>query len=356
MSEVNNHHLLNLQQVSVESHTAAAQLSDLSSFISHELRTPLTSIQGALRLLHMGHLGSLTEEGQRLLNIAIHNTHRLTRLAEAIEHEPAISMSIISELEIEQLQLENDFYSAFECQELQLFYQPIIAIQTNRITGFEALARWHHPSKGWISPATFIPLAEKIGLIHQLGLWSLEQACRQLAEWQQQFPTQPPLTMNVNLSTLQLLQPDLAPQILHIIQSTHIAPSSLKLEITESALIENYEAAIAILSNLRAIGVQFYVDDFGTGYSSLGRLKELPIDALKIDRSFISGRKWDISETILLLANKLGLDVVAEGVETSEEVDSLKTLGCHHMQGYFFSRPIDSQMASDLLASYAIMN
>ncbi|MBF2028604.1 MAG: EAL domain-containing protein [Oscillatoriales cyanobacterium C42_A2020_001] len=304
-----------------------------------------------MRLLHTGHLGVLTEEGQRLLNIAIHNTNRLTCLAEAIEHEPAISVSIISELEIEQLQLENDFYAAFDHQELELFYQPIVATQENQIIGFEALARWHHPSKGWISPTTFIPLAEKTGLIHQLGLWSLNQACHQLHSWQQQFPTHPPLTMSVNLSTLQLLQPDLTQQILHVIQTTNIAPHSLKLEITESSLIQNHEAAIAMLSDLRALGIQFYVDDFGTGYSSLGRLKDLPIDALKIDRSFVNGKKWDISETILMLATKLGLSVIAEGVETLEELASLKALGCNYMQGYLFSKPVDHHAVSDLLAS-----
>lgn len=351
MSESSDKYLLHFQQSHFLNTATTSQLSDLTSLVSHELRTPLTSIQGALRLLYSGHLGCLTEEGQRLLNIAIHNTDRLTRLAEAIEHEPAISMSIISELEIEQLQLENDFYAAFDQQEIRLFYQPIVNAHENQITGFEALARWHHTSKGWISPSVFVPLAEKTGLIHQLGLWSLEQACRQLSHWQQQFPTHPPLTMSVNLSTLQLLQPDLAQQVLHIIQTTNIAPNSLKLEITESSLIQNHEAAIAILSELRALGVQFYVDDFGTGYSSLGRLKDLPIDALKIDRSFVSGKKWDISETILMLANKLGLGVIAEGVETREELASLKALGCNYMQGYLFSEPVDQQSASNLLAA-----
>jgi len=326
------------------------QLTSLTSLVSHELRTPLTSIQGVLGLLHNGHLGSLSEDGQRLLDIAIRNANRLVRLADAIDHEPAASITILSDTEVQQLQLENDFYLAFSNNELQLAYQPIVSIETNTILGFEALARWNHAVKGLISPSIFIPLAERTGLIHQLGLWSIEQACQQLRLWQQQFPSAPPLSMSVNLSTLQLLQPNLVEQIQSILQRIDVEPSSLRLEITESLLIENPERAITILSELKALGVQFYIDDFGTGYSTLGRLKDLPIDALKIDRSFIHGKKWDISETILLLAKKLGLDVIAEGVETFEELASLKALGCKQMQGYLFSKPVDCQTASTLIA------
>ncbi len=325
------------------------QFHDLTSLVNHELRTPLTSIYGVLGLLNSGHLGSLSEEGQRLLGIALHNTNRLIRLADAIAHEPAISMAILSDVDLEHLQLENDFHAAFDRQELQLYYQPIVAVETGVITGFEALARWFHPVKGWISPSVFIPLAEKTGLIHSLGLWSLEEACRQLRLWQQRFPMYPPLTMSVNLSTLQLLQPDLVKQVRQVLQRHQIAAESLKLEITESSLIQDYERANAILTELRTMGIQFYIDDFGTGYSSLGRLKDLPIHVLKIDRSFVSSKKWDICESILLLATKLGLGVVAEGVETREEMLALKTLGCQQMQGYFFSRPVDPQTAGSLI-------
>lgn len=354
MSKTSENPPVSLQPEYLSDAMITERLTDLTSLVSHELRTPLTSIQGVLGLLHKGYFGSLSEDGQRLLDIAIHNANRLSRLADAIDHEPAVSMTLLSDAEIERLQLENDFHSAFTHEELQLVYQPIVSVETNRILGFEALSRWHHPHKGLISPAIFIPLAEQTGLIHQLGLWSIEQACQQLYQWQQQFPSEPALTMSVNLSTIQLLQPNLVDQLQNILNKIDIAPHTLRLEITESALIENPEQAIAILSELKALGVQFYIDDFGTGYSALGRLKDLPIDALKIDRSFVSGKKWDISETILMLANKLGLDVIAEGVETPEELVSLRALGCKQMQGYFFSKPVDHQTASHLIATAAM--
>ncbi|MFB2939418.1 EAL domain-containing protein [Aerosakkonemataceae cyanobacterium BLCC-F154] len=325
------------------------QLASLSSLVSHELRTPLTSIRGVLGLLHNGYLGSLSEDGLRLLDIAIHNTDRLVRLANAIDRESSVAMAILSDADIEQLQLENDLHSALRNHEFRLHYQPIVSIETNKIIGFEALCRWQHPVKGLISPTKFIPLAEKTGLIHQLGLWSIEEACYQLQKWQQQFPSNPPLSMSVNLSTLQLIQHNLVEEIQSILQRVDIAPDSLRLEITESSLIENPQEAIVIFSQLKALGVQFYVDDFGTGYSALGRLKDLPINALKIDRSFVLEKKWDISETILILAKKLGLDVIAEGVETQEDLAFIKALGCQKMQGYFFSKPVEHQVASVLI-------
>lgn len=326
-------------------------LEDTPLFICHELRTPLTSIYGALGLLHTGQLGTLSDEGQRVLAIAINNVNRLTRLANAIENKPALPMAILSEDTIEELQLENELYEALDRQEFNLVYQPIISIENNKIIGFEALVRWQHPSKGIISPDIFIPLAEKSKYIHRLGLWILEQACYQLSRWQQQFPFQLPLTMSVNLSARQLLQPDLVPEIQHILKKTGISSNNLKLEITESAVIENKQTAIAALLMLRKMGVHLCVDDFGTGYSSLGRLQRLPINVLKIDRSFVQSNQWDICETVILLAQKLGLDVIAEGVETAEDLASLKAVGCTKMQGYLFSRPLDSQVATALITS-----
>lgn len=354
MSHIRGIDLSSLQCSQGSEISASEPSPDFTAVVSHELRTPLTSIYGVLGLLRSGHLGSLSEEGQRLLEIALHNTNRLIRLADAIAHQPAISMTILSAAELAQLQLENDFHAAFDRQELQLYYQPIVAVETGQITGFEALARWFHPVKGWISPSMFIPLAEKTGLIHSLGLWSLEEACRQLRVWQQRFPRQLPLTMSVNLSTLQLLQSDLVKQVRQLLQKYQIAPHSLKLEITESSLIQDYDRAIAILTELRMLGIEFYIDDFGTGYSSLGRLKDLPVSVLKIDRSFVSGKKWDICESILLLATKLGLGVVAEGVETREDMSALKALGCQQMQGYFFSKPVEHQNATALISAASI--
>lgn len=331
-------------------------LEDATLFISHELRTPLTSIQGALGLLSSGQVGELSEEGQRLLEIALNNTIRLTRLATAIEHEAVAPVTLLSPEAIEQLQLENDLHEALvnqNFQQFQLVYQPIMGMEPERITSFEALLRWQHPTRGVISPVVFIPIAERIGVIGPLGLWVLEQACCQLAAWQKEYPTHPPISMSVNLSALQLLQPDLLQQVQRVLQDTQIVPNSLKLEITETALIENQELAACILSCLRQLGVQVYIDDFGTGYSSLARLQDLPIDALKIDRSFIQSKRWDISETIIVLAAKLGLEVIAEGVETLDDLLALQTLGCQQMQGFFFSKPVDTAIASDLLAAYA---
>lgn len=330
---------------------AAAQLKDVSLLICHELRTPLTAIQGVLRLLNTGQLGNLSDDGQRLLEIAINNTHRLTRLANAIENGPALPMTILSDARIEQLQLENDLHDALDSQELQLHYQPIISLADRRLIGFEALARWQHPIKGFIPPSVFIELAEKNGLIHRLGLWVLDQACHQLALWQRQFPSTPPLAISVNLSVLQLTQISLVQEVQKILNSAQIEPDCLKLELTESMLIDNHVDVIDVLAELRAMGVQICIDDFGIGYSSLGRLQDLPIDTLKIDRSFVQGKQWDINEAIIAMATKLGIDVIAEGVETVEDLSALNMLGCRKMQGYLFSEPVDSQTATELITT-----
>lgn len=325
--------------------------SNTSLFISHELRTPLTSIQGILGLLHSGQLGELSAEGQRLLTIALNNTQRLTRLACAIERENTAALTLLSPIEIEQLQLENELCQAFIRNQLRLVYQPIVQINPRRITSFEVLTRWHHPVKGEIPPSHFIPMAERSGIIHEIGLWVLEQACHQLARWQQQVHPRSPLCISVNLSAVQLLQPDLPQQVQQVLQASAISPRSLRLEVTETALIQNQPLAMTLLNDLRQMGVQIYIDDFGTGYSSLARLQELPIDALKIDRSFIQAKRWDISEAIIHLAAKLGLEVIAEGIETAEHLFALQTLGCQHMQGYFFSKPVAAETATALLES-----
>ncbi len=311
-----------------------APFADLASLVSHELRTPLTSIQGVLGLLERGYLGTLSEEGQRLVHLAIVNTDRLTRLAQLIEQDYINPVTILSKGDLDQLQLENDLHRALERKEFELFYQPIVAGHLDQIKGFEALIRWKHPHNGWISPSVFIPIAEQTGLIHELGLWIIQQACSQLEAWQQQYSGSESLTMSVNLSTLQLSQPDLVERISQIINSVHISPNSLKLEITESVLIENHADAIATLRELRALGVQLYIDDFGTGYSSLARLADLPLNALKIDQSFVANQRWDLCETIILLAQKLGLDVIAEGIENPEELIALQDLGCQYINTF----------------------
>jgi EAL domain-containing protein (putative c-di-GMP-specific phosphodiesterase class I) len=331
-------------------------LEDTSEVICHELRTPLTAIQGVLKLLKYQRFGTLSIEGQNLLEIAERNATRLNRLANSLDHQNNTMGALLSAAEIETLKLENELFSGFNQQEFFLHYQPIVSTEKHHhILGFEALARWQHSVKGLISPAIFVPLAEKVGLIQQLGIYWLQQACEQLRQWQLQFPSESPLTVNVNLSTVQLASPNFSQQVEAIITATGIAPQTLKLEVTESALIQNQDIALETFMELKRIGVQIYVDDFGTGYSSLARLQDLPFDALKIDQSFIRSQNWTISEAILLLASRLGLDVVAEGIETLQELDKLNSLGCSKMQGYFFSKPLTSQDANSLLEKQAKM-
>jgi diguanylate cyclase (GGDEF)-like protein len=241
-------------------------------------------------------------------------------------------------------------------QEFQVHYQPIVSLATGRINGFEALVRWQHPARGLLSPIEFIPIAEETGLIVPLGYWILRSACRQMRVWQERFPTSFPLTISVNLSSKQFLQPDLIQQIDQILRETGLAACSLKLEITESAIMENAETAAVMLLQLRTLGIELYIDDFGTGYSSLSYLQSFPVNALKIDRSFISqmgtdGENSEIVQAIVTLAHKLGIDVVAEGVETAEQLVQLRVLCCTQGQGqgYFFSKPLDSKATEALL-------
>jgi diguanylate cyclase (GGDEF)-like protein len=252
-------------------------------------------------------------------------------------------------------ELETDLRKALERQEFIIHYQPIVKLGIRRIVGFEALVRWQHPTRGLISPAEFIPMAEETGLIVPIGYWVLAEACRQIGEWHVQFPADPPLTISVNLSVRQCAQPDLVQKVAHILEETSLDASDLKLELTESMIVEDADSTSAMLSELRALGVQVQMDDFGTGYSSLGYLQRLPIDTLKIDRTFVNRMGKDdsgseIVRTILALAHDLGMKVVAEGIETDEQLSELKSMGCEYGQGYLFTKPIDSQMASALLA------
>jgi diguanylate cyclase (GGDEF)-like protein len=256
-----------------------------------------------------------------------------------------------------RLQLENELRKAIELEEFCLYYQPIVSLSTGHLLGFEALVRWQRAFGELVSPAKFIPLAEEIGAINSLGWWIFQEACRQLCLWQQQFPQALGLTLNVNVSPVQLKQANLVERMQKIVEATGISSSCLKLEITESCFLEASTCEATMLKQLKSQGIKLCIDDFGTGYSSLSRLHEFPIDTLKIDRSFVSrisaGKSDGIVETIVTLAHSFGMDVVAEGIETLEQLEKLCSLGCELGQGYLFSKPVDSQTATQLLLNNA---
>lgn len=240
------------------------------------------------------------------------------------------------------------------CQ-FQLYYQPIISFATGEINGFEALLRWHHPTLGLVSPNDFIPIAEETGLIVTLGEWVLQEACKQLATWQKEFPGLRDLTVNINLSARQFGCSKLVDKIDEIIQETNLDSRMLKLEITESAIMENPELAAEMLWQLHQRQIKLCMDDFGTGYSCLSYLHQFPLDILKIDKSFVSkleaeGKNFEIVRTVVTLAHNLGMEITAEGVETSAQLEILQSWGCEFGQGYLFSKPTDSETASKFLA------
>jgi diguanylate cyclase (GGDEF)-like protein len=253
------------------------------------------------------------------------------------------------------LQMEADLRRAIERKEFFLHYQPIVALESGTISGFEALIRWQHPERGFVPPDEFISIAEETGLIVPIGQWVLEEACRQIHEWQEQYPQYPPLQISVNLSGKQFANANLIDQISRVLRETEVEPHSLKLEITESMVMENIDTAIEMLKQLRTLGIELSIDDFGTGYSSLSYLHRFPISTLKIDRSFVSrmsdnNENAEIVRTILMLARSLKMDVVAEGVETTDQLSQLAMLECDYGQGYYFSRPLNVEGASKLLA------
>nr|WP_293109793.1 EAL domain-containing protein [Okeania sp. SIO2F4] len=254
-----------------------------------------------------------------------------------------------------QLKLEIDLRQALQRNELELYYQPIILLETGLICGFEALIRWKHPERGMISPNEFIPIAEETGLIIPIGWWTLQQACQQTYNWQQQFSLQS-LTISVNLSGRQFSQSKLVEQVDEILCCTCLDHHSLRLEITETTIMENEQIVMGILSELKAMNIQLNIDDFGTGYSSLSRIRNFPIDTLKIDRSFVmtmdsESQNLEITKAIISLASNLEIDVIAEGVETASQLALLRDLNCKYGQGYFFSKPVDSSQATKSIAS-----
>lgn len=261
---------------------------------------------------------------------------------------------------LEQLQLENDLQNAINLQQFYLNYQPIVSFATGKIVGFEALVRWRHPTRGLVSPSEFIPVAERTGLIVALGEWVLSEAVACLSKWQLQFPDYLPLNMSVNLSGIQLFAPNLLPLLDSLLRVHNLKGEFLKLEITESVLMENAEEAAGVLELLKARQVKVCLDDFGTGYSNLSYLQLLPIDTLKIDRSFVccleeGGKNLTLLEAILNLASSLELEAIAEGVETQEQLIILRSLGCSSYQGYLFSRPLEEEGAVAMLSAATLL-
>jgi diguanylate cyclase (GGDEF)-like protein/PAS domain S-box-containing protein len=257
---------------------------------------------------------------------------------------------------VERLGLENDLRRAIKRGELRVHYQPKVLLRTGKIVGTEALVRWEHPERGLLPPAAFIPIAEETNLIMPLGRWVLTEACRQTRLWQELYPGDSPWEVCVNLSGRQLRDPGLCQDVGRILRETGLESGSLHLEITEGVLIEDYPSTLATFRELKSLGVKLMLDDFGTGYSSLSYLKLLPMDFLKIDRSFVEGLGKDpkdegIVSAVIDLARVLGMEEVAEGVETAEQAACLRELGCSFAQGYLFSKPLPAQAAGALLAT-----
>jgi diguanylate cyclase (GGDEF)-like protein/PAS domain S-box-containing protein len=252
---------------------------------------------------------------------------------------------------VARLQLESELRRGLERKEFEVYYQAIIDLVTEKILGFEALVRWNHASRGMIPPNEFVPVAEETGLIVRLGQWVFETACRQTRIWQSRFPSKDPLSININISASHFLQSELVQFSQKVLEETQLSRSSLCLEVTESAMMPDPEAGIRLMHELKALGVKLAMDDFGTGYSSLSYLHRFPLDSLKIDQSFVSRMIEDdeIARTIITMGKNLGLKVVAEGVETIEQVEKLRQMGCRYAQGYYFSVPLDASAATDLI-------
>lgn len=258
---------------------------------------------------------------------------------------------------VERLQLENDLRRAIERHELRVYYQPIVTLDTQALHGFEALVRWQHPKRGFLPPSEFITLAEESGLIMPVGIWVLREACRQMHEWHTRFPFEEPPTISVNLATKQLQHPEIVNQVAEVLAATGINARTVKLEITESGMMENTERVIQTLHQLKALGVNLSIDDFGTGYSCLSYLHRFPLNALKIDRSFVTdlrqgSENWQIVNTIIALARGLNMETVAEGVEHEAQVEHLKSLNCSYAQGYFFARPLSQEAATNYIRTH----
>lgn len=330
------------------------EVTDIAQRIIEQIKRPFyinnnqifTGVSIGITLSYMGYFQA--EAVIRDADIAMYNAKNLGKGCYQILTQ---AMQIPA---LQRLERENQLRQALIHQEFILNYQPIIALATGKITGFEVLIRWNNFLKNMISPADFIPIAEETGLIQAIDLWVLKQACYQMNCWNQEIPNLPPLSLNINLSPLDLKQIDLVEKFQKIMDNYNLKNWSLKLEITETCFLETLTFNQDLISQLLAIGIELCIDDFGTGYSSLSRLHNFPLCTLKIDRSFVSqiqseARGSEIIHTIILLAHSLGMDVVAEGIETNIQLDKLTQLGCNYGQGYLISKPLDCSKATEFL-------
>jgi EAL domain-containing protein (putative c-di-GMP-specific phosphodiesterase class I) len=256
---------------------------------------------------------------------------------------------------LKRLELKASLQRALEHGEFRLFYQPVIELESGRISGVEALIRWFHPERGMVPPLDFIPLAEETGLIVPIGRWVLLEACRYASDLQRRYPTEPALHMAVNLSARQVARPEIVDDVRAILEETGLDPSTLILEITESVMMQDMEMSIARLSELKTLGVQLAIDDFGTGYSSLNYVRRFPVDILKVDKSFIDGvtdggESSALTAAVIELAGILNLRPVAEGIERADQLERLLDLHCDLGQGFFFAKPLEDNALEGLLA------
>lgn len=288
------------------------------------------------------------EEILRDADIAMYRAKTLGRARYAKFHPSMHQQSIL------QLQLDTALRHALEREEFILYYQPIVSLDVGRIVGFEALSRWVHPQKGYLSPEVFIPIAEKTDVIIELDRWVLAEACRQMARWHAQFPEKASLSISVNISRKGFSQPDMVDHVRRVLQEAGLGPQSLRLEITESTIMDSPRVASDILTQLKDAHIQLHMDDFGTGYSSLSNLCNFPVDVLKIDRSFVSNmnksaKQFEIVRTVVALGQNLHMDLIAEGIESEEQLAQLRELKCGYGQGYYFAKPVPEEGASELI-------
>jgi len=340
--------------VLLEDISSEADATRVADRIQQELATPFTlSGQEVFTSASIGIALSLSgyarpEDMLRDADTAMYRAKAAGRsrhlIFDADMHERAMTL----------LRLETDLRRAIERGELLAHYQPIIDIRKRTLLGFEALARWQHPERGLVPPDVFIPVAEETGLVGIIGEMMLKEACRQMKTWQDRHPRTPALGISVNVSTRQLAHAGIAEQVARILRETGLAPGSLTLELTESALMQNLKAGASVIRQLHDMSVHLHIDDFGMGYSSLAYLNNLPVDTLKVDRSFVSRMDGQPQQTaivraIVALARNLGMDVIAEGVETNQQADTLLTLRCSTAQGFLFSRPLPADEAERLI-------